>query len=72
MLCMFAVAAAEVLRKKMEENGLAYTKESLIEKLTTIHDGWIIHDMKKADRVIEQLDEEQRKLLDISLALAAG
>ena len=33
MLCMFAVAAAEVLRKKMEENGLVYTKEPLIEIL---------------------------------------
>ena len=72
MLCMFAVAAAEVLRKKMEENGLVYTKESLIEKLTTIHDGWIIRDMRKADRVVEQLDEELEKLLNISLALAAG
>ena len=72
MLCMFAVAAAEVLRKKMEENGLVYTKESLIEKLATIHDGWIIRDMKRADRVVEQLDEEQEKLLNISLALATG
>ncbi len=70
MLCMFAVAAAEVLRKKMEENGLVYTREALIEKLKTIHDGWIISDMKKADRVVEQLDEEQEKLLNISLALA--
>lgn len=72
MLCMFAVATAEVLRKKMEENGLVYTKEALIEKLSTIHDGWIIHDMKKADRVVEHLDEEQEKLLAISLTLDAG
>ena len=72
MLCMFAVAAAEVLRRKMEENGLVYTKEALIEKLATVHDGWIIHEMKKADRVVEQLDEEQEKLLSISLTLAAG
>ena len=72
LLCMFAISAAEVLRKKMEENGLVYNKEALIEKLATIHDGWIIHDMKKADRVIEQLDEEQEKLLKVSLALAAG
>ena len=71
MLCMFAIAAVEVLRKKMEENGLVYTKEALIEKLTTIHDGWIIRDMKKADRVVEQLDEEQERLLNISLAMTA-
>lgn len=72
MLCMIAVTVAEVLRKKMEDNGLVYTKEALIEKLATIHDGWIIRDLKKADRVVERLDEEQQKLLDISLALVAG
>ena len=72
MLCMIAVTVAEVLRKKVEENGLVYTKEALIEKLATIHDGWIIHDLKNADRVVEQLDEEQKKLLDISLALATS
>ena len=72
MLCMIAVTVAEVLRKKMEENGFEYTKETLIEKLAAIHDGWIIHGMKKAERVVEQLDEEQEKLLEISLALIAG
>ena len=71
MLCMFAVTLAEVLRRKVEENGLEYTKESLIEKLSTIHDGWIIHEMNKANRVVEQLDAEQEKLLNIALALVA-
>ena len=69
---MIALTIAEVLRKKVEDNGLVYTREALIEKLATIHDGWIIHDLKKADRVVEQLDEEQQKLLDISIALAAS
>ena len=72
MLCMFAVTIAEVLRKKVEDQGLVYTKEALIEKLATIHDGWILHDMKKADRVVEQLDDEQRALLDIALSLSAN
>lgn len=72
MLCMIAVTIAEVLRKKVEDQGLMYTKESLIEKLSTIHDGWIIHDMKKADRVVEQLDDEQKVLLDIALSLNAS
>lgn len=72
MLCMIAVTVAEVLRKKVEDQGLAYTKEALIEKLATIHDGWIIHDMKKADRVVEQLDDEQRTLLNIALSLNAS
>lgn len=72
MLCMIAVTIAEVLRKKVEDQGLVYTKEALIEKLATIHDGWIIHDMKKADRVVEQLDDEQRALLEIALSLTAS
>ena len=72
MLCMFAVTIAEVLRKKVEDQGLVYTKEALIEKLATIHDGWILHNMKKADRVVEQLDDEQRALLDIALSLSAN
>ena len=72
MLCMTALTIAEVLRKKVEDQGMVYTRESLIEKLTTIHDGWIIHDMKKADRVVEQLDDEQRALLEIALSLTAS
>lgn len=71
MLCMIAVSVAEVLRKKVEDQGLVYTKEALIEKLATIHDGWILHDLKKADRVVEQLDDEQRALLEIALSLNA-
>ena len=51
MLCMIAVMVAVVLRKKVADNGLAYTRETLIEKLATIHDGWIIHDLKKVERV---------------------
>ncbi len=61
-----------LIRKKVEENGILYTKEALIEKLTSIHYGWIIHDQKKVDRVVEQLDKEQKKLLDIALALTTS
>ncbi len=50
---MIAITIAETFRKKVEENGILYTKEALIEKLTSIHDGWIIHDQKKVDRVVE-------------------
>ncbi|MBP5753502.1 MAG: hypothetical protein J6W60_11705 [Treponema sp.] len=71
MLCMFAVTIAEILRRKVEEKGFTYTKEALIEKLQTIHDGWIIHDLKKGDRVLESMDDEQKSLLDIVLALTS-
>ena len=61
-----------LIRGLKAPSGSRESKEALIEKLATIHDGWIIHDLKNADRVVEQLDEEQKKLLDISLALATS
>ena len=65
MMCLMGIAAAEVLRKKIADAGMTYTKEALIEKLCTIRDGWIIRDMKKAERVLESMDEEQQKLMSI-------
>ena len=43
-----------------------HSKEVVIEKLTTIHEGWIIHNQKKVNRLVEQQDEEQKKLLNIA------
>ena len=71
MMCLMGIAIAEILRKKVVDAGLVYTKETLIEKLTTIRDGWVIRDMKKADRVLEDMDEEQQKLMDIVTNLNA-
>ena len=65
MICLMGIAVVEVLRRKMAEAGLKYTKEALIEKLATIRDGWVIRDMKQAERVLEDMDEEQQKLMDI-------
>ena len=41
------------------------TKEALIEKLTTIRDGWVIRDTKRAERILEEMDEQQQKLMNI-------
>lgn len=65
MICLMGIAVVEVLRRKMEEAGLVYSKEALIEKLATIRDGWVIRDMKHAERVLEEMDEDQQKLMDI-------
>ena len=65
MICLMGIAVVEVLRRKTAEAGMVYSKEALIEKLATIRDGWIIRDMKKAERVLEEMDDEQRKLMDI-------
>ena len=71
MMCLMGIAAAEILRRRMADAGMTYTKEALIEKLTTIRDGWVIRDAKKADRVLEDMDEEQEKLMEIVSNLIA-
>ena len=65
MMCLMGITMAEILRMKMADSGMTYTKEALIEKLATIRDGWVIRDMKKAERVLEEMDEEQKKLMGI-------
>ena len=65
MICLMGIAAVEVLRRKTKEAGLEYSKEALIDKLASIRDGWVIRDMKKAERVLEDMDEEQHKLMEI-------
>lgn len=71
MMCLMGITVAEIFRKKAEDAGMTYTKEALIEKLATIRDGWVIRDMKKAERVLEDMDEEQRKLMEIVEKLIA-
>lgn len=61
MLCVITVTRAEILRRRVEGKGFNYTKGALIEKLATIRDGWIIHNLKKADRLLEESDDEQEK-----------
>lgn len=65
MICLMGIAVVEVLRRKMAEVGMVYSKEMLIEKLATIRDGWVIRDMEQAERVLEAMDEEQEKLMEI-------
>ena len=71
MICLMGIAITETLRRKLEDAGLTYSKEKMIEKLTTIRDGWVIRDLKKAERVLESMDEEQQKLYDVVLKLKA-
>lgn len=71
MICLMGITIVEILRRKIEEAGMIYSKEALIEKLVTIRDGWVIRDMKQAERVLEEMDDEQRKLMDIVENLVA-
>ena len=41
------------------------TKEALIEKLVTVRDGWVIRDRKSAEKIFEEMDEQQQKLMNI-------
>ena len=65
MMCMMALSIAEVFRRKTEDAGSIYTKEALIDKLSTIRDGWLIRDLRKVDRVLEDMDEEQKTLMAV-------
>jgi len=60
-----SITALEVLRRKIAEAGMVYSKEALIEKLATIRGGWVIRNMKQAERVLEDMDKEQQKLMEI-------
>ena len=62
MICMTALMVGEILRKRMSEAGIEMNKITLMEKLSTIRDGWMICNEKKVERIIEQMDEEQQKI----------
>ena len=72
MICLMGIAVVEVLRRKIAEAGMVYSKEALIEILATIRDGWVIRDMKQAERVLEDMDEEQQKLMEIVQSLVTA
>ena len=65
MICLMGIAVVEAVRSKMAEAGMVYSREALFEKPETIRDGWVIRDMGQAERVLEEMDDEQRKLMDI-------
>ena len=69
LVCMTALMIAEVLRQRMSSAGITISKSELIEQLGTIHDGWLIYDEKNVDRVVEDLDDQQKKLWELVLAI---
>ena len=66
---MTALMIAEVLRQRMSSAGITISKPELMEQLGTIHDGWLIYDEKNVDRVVEDLDDQQKKLWEVVLAI---
>ena len=69
LVCMTALMIAEVLRQRMSSAGITISKPELMEQLGTIHDGWLIYDEKNVDRVVEDLDDQQKKLWEVVLAI---
>ena len=64
-MLLVSLSITEVFRRKTEDAGSIYTREAVIDKLSTIRDGWLIRDLRKVDRVLEDMDEEQKMLMDV-------
>ena len=57
-LCLSALALAEVLRKKLEPEGIVITRTKLMDSLMKIQDGWILQDDKKVSRTTAMIEDE--------------
>ena len=54
---------------ELEKHDIHMTKHALLDKLSEIHDGWIFRSEKKAERILEKLDDEHQHLWNTVLAL---
>lgn len=65
-LCFLAITIAEVLRRRMADEGLTYTKAAMLDELCKIHDGWILMPgQKKAVRALEELTPSLQSMWNI-------
>ena len=71
-LCLTALTITEVLRMELEKHDIHMTKHALLDKLSEIHDGWVFRSEKKADRILEKLDDEHQHLWNAVLSLKQG
>ena len=62
-LCVDATALAEVLRKKLEPEGIVITRPKLMDSLMKIQDGWILQDDKKVLRATARIEDEELSTL---------
>lgn len=68
-ICMAAIVIAEVLQKHLAADGIELTKGKMLDRLNEIRDGWIMADKNKANRILEDLDEDQEQLWNSVLKL---
>ena len=71
-LCLAAITIAEVMRIHFENQGIALTKSTLLDRLNEVHEGWVFLDDMKVKRSLERLDEDHLKLWDIAEAINSG
>jgi hypothetical protein len=68
-MCLCAVTLAEVLRRLLADSaGIDLSKHALLDRLGSIHDGWVIVDGKPR-RAVEDLEPRERKLCDAVVTL---
>ena len=68
-ICLTSIVLAEVLQRQLDEDGIHLSKPAMLDRLNEIHDGWVFVDKKKANRVLEDLDEEHQRIWDSVLKL---
>ena len=60
------------MRIHFENQGIALTKSTLLDRLNEVHEGWVFLDDMKVKRSLERLDEDHLKLWDIAEAINSG
>ena len=66
---MTALTLAEALCMLLKQKGYSFFKESLMEKLSSIRDGWIFYNKKELQRVLEDMDDDSTNLWKTILVL---
>ena len=56
-LCLIAIALAEVLRKKLELEGIVITRPQLMDRPAKIQDGWLLQDDRKVRRTAAKIED---------------
>lgn len=61
-ICMASLVLGEVLQKHLSADGFDLSKPAMLDRLNEIRDGWIIVDKNKANRVLEDMDDDDWRL----------
>ena len=67
--CMTALTLAETLCMLLNKKAYSFSKETLMNKLSGIRDGWVFYNKKELPRVLENMDDSTVELWKTILAL---